>query len=84
MQLSTNVRVTVHQDGALVLDLRDGRFLSVNGVGSAIVEWLRNSTTTGQVLQHLREQFPTVDAEVIRADLDQFLGSLIRLGVLLP
>lgn len=79
IRLSAEIRVTEHQDGALLLDIRGGKFFSVDPVGSLIVRWLQQGADAKQLLEHLRTTFPEETGERLNRDLEEFLNHLTRM-----
>jgi len=76
MRLSNTVRVTEHDCGALILDLGQGKFFSVDPVGKLIVRWLQEDIEAGTLLKLLTNTFPEKSEEDLSRDLNGFLQML--------
>lgn len=80
--LSPSLRVQEHRDGALLLDLQEGKFFSVDPVGKLIVGWLRECSDHASLCDRLKQTFPDIDTERLESDLTEFLASLEELNML--
>src|ERR1700678_1994968 len=56
-RLSNTVRSTHNQDGAIVLDVRQGQMFNVNIVGSRILELLKNASTESVIIDRISREF---------------------------
>jgi hypothetical protein len=74
-KLSETVRSTHSQDGAVVLDIRQGEMFNLNLVGSRILELLKRGSTEAEVVDEISRQFNADRAEVER-DVQEFVVSL--------
>jgi Coenzyme PQQ synthesis protein D (PqqD) len=74
-KLSDTVRTTHSQDGAVVLDIRQGEMFNLNPVGSRILELLKSGSTETAVIDEISRQFNADRAEVER-DVQEFVTSL--------
>jgi hypothetical protein len=74
-RVSETVRTTHGQDGAVVLDIRQGQIFNLNPVGSRIVELLKTGATELQIADQLSREFG-VGRDVTQKDLQEFLQEL--------
>ena len=80
-EVSTGVRSTRNEDGAIVLNILAGQIFRVNSVGGLILERLKQGRTESQIIEEISSACRTTQ-EVVRADLGQFLQSLEKHGLL--
>jgi len=69
------VRCTHNQDGAVVLDIRQGEMFNLNPVGSRILELLKSGSTESEVVDEISRQF-SVDRTEVDRDVQEFIASL--------
>jgi len=69
-RLSDTVRSTHNQDGAVVLDVRQGQMFNVNFVGSRILELLKSG-----IVDQIGREF-SVSSDLAENDVRQFLQNL--------
>jgi hypothetical protein len=74
-RVSNTVRSTHNQDGAIVLDVRQGQMFNVNFVGSRILELLKNGSTELAIADQISYEFG-VGRELAASDVRQFLQTL--------
>ena len=74
-RVSETVRTTHGQDGAVVLDIRQGQIFNLNPVGSRIVELLKTGATELQIADQLSREFG-IGRDVAEKDLQEFLQEL--------
>jgi hypothetical protein len=74
-RLSNTVRSTHNQDGAILLDIRQGQMFNVNFVGSRILELLKNGSTESAITDKISREFG-VGRELAESDVRQFLRAL--------
>jgi coenzyme PQQ synthesis protein D (PqqD) len=74
-KVSNAVRFKHGQDGAVGMDVRQGQMLSLNPVGSRIVELLETGTTESQIADQISCEF-RVGRHVAEIDLQEFLETL--------
>jgi hypothetical protein len=75
LKLSAQVRSTHNQDGAVVLDIRQGQMFRLNLVGSRMLELLKQGCSEAQIAAEIGAQF-AVSPETVAADLNEFLSYL--------
>ena len=74
-RVSDTVRSTHNQDGAILLDIRQGQMFNVNFVGSRILELLKNGSTESAITDQISCEFG-VGRELAETDVRQFLQAL--------
>ena len=74
-RVSNTVRTTHNQDGAIVLDVRQGQMFNVNFVGSRILELLKSGSTESSIVDEIGREFG-VRRELAENDVREFLQSL--------
>lgn len=74
-RVSESVRSTHGQDGAIVLDIRQGQMFNLNVVGSRILELLETGATESTIVDEISQKFEVTrdDAE---SDVREFIKSL--------
>ena len=75
MNLSEYVRSTHSQDGAIALDIREGKMFRMNLVGSRIVELLRTALSESEIVERLALEF-AAERATVAADVREFLEQL--------
>jgi len=73
--LFDTVRSTRSQDGAIVLDVRQGQMFNINFVGSRILELLKSGSTESQIVDQISHEF-SVSRELAKNDMREFLLTL--------
>jgi Coenzyme PQQ synthesis protein D (PqqD) len=71
------VRSTHGQDGAVVLDIRQGQMFNLNPVGSRILELLEKGATESEIVADISQSFG-VSREVVEPDVREFIDSLTQ------
>lgn len=74
-RISDTVRSTHNQDGAVVLDIRQGEMFNLNPVGSRILELLKSGSPEASVIDQISREFET-DRRVVERDVQEFIASL--------
>jgi Coenzyme PQQ synthesis protein D (PqqD) len=74
-RISETVRSIHNQDGAILLDIRQGQMFNVNFVGSRILELLKNGATESAITDQVSLEFG-VGRKLAEDDLREFLQSL--------
>jgi len=74
-RLSDTVRSTHSQDGAILLDVRQGQMFNINFVGSRILELLKNGSTESRIIDQISHEF-SVSRELAENDVREFLQTL--------
>ena len=76
-RISESMRSTHGQDGAVVLDIRQGQMFHMNLVGSKILELLKNGAGEVAIIDEISGAFH-VSRDVAGADVREFIESLKR------
>jgi hypothetical protein len=73
--VSDTVRSTHNQDGAIVLDVRQGQMFNLNFVGSRILELLKSGSTESEIVDEIGREFG-VSRDLAGNDVREFLQAL--------
>jgi hypothetical protein len=73
--ISGAIRSASTPDGAVLLDVRQGRILSLNSMGSRVFEMLRGGLDENQIAGEISKDFG-VDADYARTDVLDFIRTL--------
>ena len=76
-RVSDAVRSTHGQDGAIVLDVRQGQMFNLNLVGSRILELLKSGSAESAVVDEISREF-NVNRDLAESDVQEFLQDLKR------
>lgn len=71
-RIAEGVRSTHGQDGAIVLDIRQGQMFNLNLVGSRILELLEAGSTQSDIVDEIVRQFG-VGRHIAEHDVQEFL-----------
>jgi hypothetical protein len=74
-RVSDTVRSTHGQDGAIILDIRQGQMFNLNFVGSRILTLLKETLTESAIVDKISQEFD-VSREVAEQDVREFIGAL--------
>ena len=74
-RVSNTVRNTHNQDGAILLDIRQGQMFNVNFVGLRILELLKNGSTESAIVDEISREFD-VSRALAENDVWKFLQAL--------
>jgi Coenzyme PQQ synthesis protein D (PqqD) len=74
-RVSDAVRSTHSQDGAIVLDVRQGQMFNLNFVGSRILELLKSGCTESGIVDEIVREFG-VNREIAESDVQEFIQAL--------
>ena len=74
-KVSDSVRSTHGQDGAIVLDVKQGQMFNLNLVGSRILELLEQGSSEAEIVDTVSREF-TADVDMVRDDVKEFLATL--------
>lgn len=80
-RVSEAVRTTHGQDGAVVLDIQQGRVLRLNVTGSFIFQCLQRGETEPQIIDGISQHF-CVSRDIAEADVNEFLDSMEQEGLI--
>jgi hypothetical protein len=76
-RVAEEVRSTHGQDGAIVLDIRQGQMFNLNLVGSRILELLETGTTESAIVEEITRKFG-VSRDIAESDVREFIASLTQ------
>jgi hypothetical protein len=71
------------QDGAVVMEIKQGLMYTSNPVGGRIFELLSQGSTPDQVVNIISRECDT-DADIVRHDIESFLEQLDSYGLISP
>ena len=74
-RVSNGVRSTHNEDGAIVLDVRQGQMFNINFVGSRILELLKKAYTESGIVDEISREFG-VSRDLAENDVREFLQNL--------
>ena len=74
-RVSETVRSTHNQDGAIVLDIRQGQMFNLNFVGSRILELLKNGADESAIVDQISQEFD-VSRDIAEQDVREFIDAL--------
>ena len=74
-RVSETVRSTHGQDGAIVLDIRQGQMFNLNFVGSRILALLKEGSPQAEIVDEIVREFG-VGRDCAENDVQQFLETL--------
>ena len=80
-KVSDDVRSTHGQDGAVVLDVRQGQMFNLNLVGSRVLELLKNGSDEASIVQTITQEFNS-SRDVVENDIREFITILDKHGLL--
>jgi hypothetical protein len=80
-KISGAIRSASTPDGAVLLDVEQGRILRLNSMGSRVFEMLRGGLDENQIADEIGRDFG-VDADYARIDILDFIRSLQEQNVL--
>jgi len=78
--LTTQARRLSDEDGGIILNLKNGKYYSLNEVGDKICDSLRTSVDLEGLVGNVAEQY-LCPPEVVRADVEAFVQQLIACGL---
>jgi hypothetical protein len=73
-----HVQAVVDEEGAVLLDLRRGKYFAMNGVAAEIWSGLEAGRSVPEIEAHLVRTYDGVPPETIRADVAAFVARLAR------
>jgi hypothetical protein len=79
-RVSDTVRSTHGQDGAIVLDIRQGQMFNLNFVGSRILTLLKEGFTESAIVDKISQEFE-VSREIAGYDVRKFIDALKELDL---
>jgi coenzyme PQQ synthesis protein D (PqqD) len=81
VRIEPHVRSLMDGDGAVLLDLKAGRYYSLNGVGARIWSKAEKGMTLSQILDDLQKTYQ-IPVEKLAADLTAFVSAMEEKGLL--
>jgi hypothetical protein len=74
-KVSEGIRSTHGQDGAIVLDIRQGQMFNLNFVGSRVLELLETGATESAIVDEISQKFE-VSRGIAESDVREFIETL--------
>ena len=81
VRIEPHVRSLMDGDGAVLLDLKAGRYYSLNGIGARIWSKAEKGMTLSQILDDLQQTYQ-IPVEKLAADLTAFVSAMQAKGLL--
>jgi hypothetical protein len=78
IKIAKGVRETVNQDGAVLLDIEQGLWFSLNPVGAKIWEMVKDGHSVDEIADTLEKEFRMPRTQVV-ADISDFLKELEKM-----
>ena len=79
--ISLSTRLTKSVDGGILLDVQQGAMFSLNPVGTRIIELLTEPQDSLSLTARISLEFG-IPEETIRSDVEEFLATLAKQGLL--
>src|SRR5215470_1293370 len=76
IKLSESVRETINQDGAVLLDIKQGLCFGMNLLGAKIWELLKQGCPPAAIVDNLEKEFEGVARSQLEIDVTEFLNEL--------
>jgi len=75
MKVQKDLRISEHDDGAAILDVRAGEMYSTNGVGARILALLGENLSLDAITERISAEFEA-PPERVRGDVEAFVADL--------
>jgi hypothetical protein len=75
IKLKDSVREAINADGAVLLDIEQGRCLSLNSVGAKLWAMIKEGRSLDQVAESLEKEYG-VSRQIVSQDISDFVGKL--------
>jgi hypothetical protein len=83
LTISSTVRQTQTQDGAVLLEIERGQMFCLNPVGSKILELIGSGCDEHEIADQVSAEYGA-DIDIVRADVREFLETLSWHSILQP
>ena len=80
IQIAPSVRSVFSQDGAVLMEIKQGLMYTSNPVGGRILELLSQGNSAEQVVESISRECE-VEPEMVRKDLETFVEQLRSYGI---
>jgi hypothetical protein len=80
IQIASSVRSVFSQDGAVLMEIKQGLMYTSNPVGGRILELLSQGSSAEQVVESVSRECE-VEPETVRKDLETFIEQLVSYGI---
>lgn len=81
VKVPSHVRSMIGADGAVLLDLKAGKYYSLNPVGATIWSKAEEGLSRSEILTHLQATY-SVGVDKLQRELDTFVDGLTQKGLL--
>jgi hypothetical protein len=81
-RVAESVRSEHNQDGASVLDVRQGDMFTLNIIGSRVLELLKAGAPESAIADDISRQFD-VSRKIVERDVQEFIGALKKHRILI-
>jgi hypothetical protein len=78
--IAPSVRSVFSQDGAVLMEIKQGLMYTSNPVGGRILELLSQGNSPEQVVESISRECE-VEQEMVRKDLETFIEQLVTYGI---
>lgn len=79
-RIEPHVRSMIDEDGAVLLDLRAGKYYSLNHVAAAVWTRVENEKDESEILDELAALYG-VGVDQVRSDVGELIGGLLSKGL---
>src|ERR1700744_4557029 len=80
IQIAPSVRSVFSQDGAVLMEIKQGLMYTSNPVGGRILELLSQGNSADKVIESISRECD-VEQETVRKDLEGFIEQLVSYGI---
>lgn len=82
LNISKNVDITLIDEEAIITNLNNGQFISINYTSYYILDLIKKGKTSFEIIQFMKEKY-NIDTSIIEKDYNEFVNSMISIGILI-
>ena len=82
LNISKNVDITLIDEEAIITNLNNGQFISINYTSYCILDLIKKGKTSIEIIQFMKEKY-NIDTSIIEKDYNEFVNSMISIGILI-
>ena len=82
LNISKNVDITLIDEEAIITNLNNGQFISINYTSYCILYLIKKGKTSFEIIQFMKEKY-NIDTSIIEKDYNEFVNSMISIGILI-
>ena len=82
LNISKNVDITLIDEEAIITNLNNGQFISINYTSYCILVLIKKGKTSFEIIQFMKEKY-NIDTSIIEKDYNEFVNSMISIGILI-